>query len=123
MKINPIKQNNGKLNFKAIILSDEEKQAANKILMTNSVTNKPEEFNEKLFLIFDKHIQDEAKLKAKNIYNFVDVLQNMYMEFIQALNNRAQKGNKLENIIETLNNYKPGKQDLKDGVDRNTVSL
>ena len=121
--INSKIENKTRINFKAINLSDEEKQTANKILMTNPVTNNPDELNEKLFLIFDKHIQNEARLKAKNTYNFVDVLQNMYMEFIQALNNNEQKENKLENIIETLNNYKPGKQDLKDGVDRNTVSL
>ena len=126
MKIYAINQNfknNQRYNFKAINLSEEEKQAARKILVTSHVSDNPEEFNEKLFLIFDKHIQDEARLKAKSTYNFVDVLQNMYMEFIQALNNKEHKGSMLERIIETLNNYKPGKQDLKEGVDKNTVSL
>lgn len=121
------KKLNNRYSFKAIRLSEEETASANKLLAayTNADSEKElAEANEKLFLLLDKHIQPEAELKAKGAYNPFDVLQNMYLVYLQTLSELRRSGeNLLSKIIEALNNYKPSKQDLKDGYDKSTVSI
>lgn len=104
MQINQI---DSLINFSAISLSQKERKKAEQ---TIAVWQNNPGANNDLLRIFDKHLKKEASLKAKKIFSFEDVLQDLYFVFFNSLEQNKNNPCALENIIDDVNKFKPGQE-------------
>ena len=103
-----ITQINNRINFTAISLNKKEHQQAEDTIAQMQI-NPAYESNAKnvLLQIFDKHIKKEASLKAKKVFGFTDVLQDMYLIFFKSLEQNKNNPYAINYIIDDINNFRP----------------
>lgn len=117
MQIRPINS----VIFKSISLNQEETH--NTEIWLNKLNNPTTKAQAKkeLFNIFDKHLKAESVKKAGKLFYKDDVLQKLYLIFVETLENIPEL--KTDKLLEILNNTKPDKEDIQEKYRKGTYSL
>ena len=100
------------ITFRAISLNEREKAKSDKLISELNTARNKEQVKSNLLKVFDKHIQNEATQKAGGLYYREDVLQKMYLEFLEIIESGKQFTT--ETLINVLNTMKPDKNEIKE---------
>jgi len=109
------------INFRAITLNEKEQERSNRILSGLDKAENKDRIKTGLLDVFDKHIQKEAELKSKEVYFEEDVLQKLYFNFFEAIENI--KDLTTQKLIEIIDATRPDKDELKEQYRLDTTSL
>ena len=109
------------INFTSINLAQPEKEKSDMLIFKMSEEKDNARLKSELLDVFDKHIKQEAEIKSRGIYYKSEVLQKMYLNFFEALEN--VKDITTEKLIEILDKTEPGNNELKEEYRYKTVSL
>ncbi len=93
------------INFTSINLAEQEKEKSDELIFKIREEKDKDKLKSELLDVFDKHIKKEAEIKSKGTYYLEDVLQKMYLNFFEALEN--VKDITTEKLVEILNKTKP----------------
>ena len=100
------------ITFRAISLNEREKAKSDKLISELNTARNKEQVKSNLLKVFDKHIQNEATQKAGGLYYREDVLQKMYLEFLEIIESGKQFTT--ETLINVLNTMKPDRNEIKE---------
>ena len=107
-----IQNNNCRISFGSINLTQQEKEKSDLLLGQIHHTKRKDKIKMELLDVFDQHIKKEAKIKSGNIFHGEDFLQKMYLTFFEAIENIKQIST--DALVEILDDFKPGNEDLKE---------
>lgn len=108
--------------FRAIKLSDKEKQKTDELLQSLKLDNN-EKSKSDIFVILDKHLQKEASKKVRLFHYTEDFLQNLYLALFEKLEQITQENITALSLISYLNSICPDEDDLKPEFNRREVSF
>lgn len=100
------------INFGSISLNEYEKEKSDKLISQLQSSENKHQIKSGLLDVFDKHIQNESAQKAKGIFFQEDMLQKMYLNFFEAIEN--MKDLTTEKLIDVLHSTKPDKNELNE---------
>ena len=116
-----IKNNNCRISFGSIDLTQQEKEKSDLLLGQIHHTKRKDKIKIELLDVFDKHIKKEAEIKSGNIFHGEDFLQKMYLTFFEAIENIKQISTDV--LVKILDDFKPENEDLKEGCRINVFSI
>jgi len=109
------------INFGAITLNKNEQERSNRLLAELDKAENKDQIKTGLLDVFDKHLQKEAELKSKGVYFQEDVLQKLYLNFFEAIENI--KDLTTQKLIDIIDATRPDKNELKEQYRIATTSL
>ena len=107
--------------FRAISLSRQEKEISDRLVAQLAYAKNKDDIKIKLLDVFDKHIQTEVKQKAKGIFRKDDLLQKMYLNFFDAVENIKELTTGM--LVTVLSNTRPEEDEVKEQYRFGVLSL